>query len=143
MSDTIAVIVAGVLFLVAALHVAWALGMTWPGHDEASLNAYVVGGKPGSAMPPRMLTVAVALAVSGIALGALAARGLVTLPLPAVVRALTWVAAGVLALRGLGGFFDAQLRPHVRALPYATWNRRLYSPLCLGLAAGLVIALTT
>lgn len=139
--DAIAIATAAVLFAIAGLHVYWLLGGCWPGRDAASLNAMVVGGQPGARMPPRVGTAAVSAAITGSALGVLAARGLIALPLPSVVRALTWVAAGALAVRGLGGFFDRRLRPHTRTLPFARLNGRIYSPLCLALAAGTVAAL--
>jgi hypothetical protein len=141
MIDAIALATAVVLLGVAGLHVYWAGGGRWPGHDEASLNAMVVGGRPGAPMPPPLATVVVGAGVFGIALGALAVRDLIAPPLPDLVRALTWVAAGVLAVRGLGGFFELRLRPHTVALPYGRLNRRIYSPLCVALAAGLIAAL--
>jgi hypothetical protein len=140
--DVIALATAAVLLVIAGLHVYWLLGGCWPGRDAASLNARVVGGKPGGArMPRRAPTAVVSVGIAGIALGTLAARGLIALPLPGVVRALTWIAAGALAVRGLGGFFDRWLRPHTAALPFARLNVRIYSPLCVALAAGVVAAL--
>jgi hypothetical protein len=141
MIDALAVLTAVVLLAIAGLHVYWAAGGRWPGHDEASLNALVVGGRPGAPMPPPFASIAVSAGISGIALGAVAARGLIELPLPGVVRVLTWIAAGVLAVRGLGGFFDLRLRPHTIALPFGRLNRRIYSPLCVALAGGLIVAL--
>jgi Protein of unknown function (DUF3995) len=141
MIDAIAIGTAAILLALAGLHVYWLSGRPWPGHDAASLNAMVVGARPGAAMPPRPMTAAVSAGIVGIALGALAARGFVAPPFPGVVRALTWFAAGVLAVRGLGGFFDRWLRPHTVALPFAQLNVRIYSPLALALAAGLTAAL--
>lgn len=141
MIDALALATAVVLLAIAGLHVYWAAGGRWPGHDAASLNAKVVGDRPGAPMPPRFATIVVSAGISGIALGALAARGLIALPLPGVVRVLTWIAAGVLAARGIGGFFEPWLRPHTVALPYGRLNRRIYSPLCVALAGGLIVAL--
>jgi hypothetical protein len=141
MPDALAILTAVVLLAIAGLHVYWAAGGRWPGHDAAALNAMVVGDRPGASMPPRLVTLAVGAGISGIALGALAARGLIALPLPGGVRVLTWIAAGVLAARGLGGFFEPRLRPHTIALPYGRLNRWIYSPLCIALAAGLIVAL--
>lgn len=145
MLDALALATAAVLLAIAGLHVYWAAGGPWPGRDAASLNALVVGNRPGAgpvSMPPRLATIGVAIGLGCIALGALAARDLIALPLPGTVRVLTWVAAGVLALRGVGGFFDARLRPHTVDLPYGRLNRRIYSPLCVALAAGLIATLT-
>jgi hypothetical protein len=141
MIDVVAVVTAAVLLAVAALHLYWARGGRWPGTDAASLNALVVGGRAGAPVPSTAATVGVAIAVTGVAVGVLAARGLVPVPAPAAVRVLTWIAAAVLAARGLGGFFDRWLRPHTRALPFARWNTWLYSPLCVALALGLIVAL--
>lgn len=142
MVDAISIATALLLLAIAGLHVYWALGGRWPGYDAASLNAIVVGGRKGSRMPPPRSTMVVAGGIAGIALGALAVRDLLALPLPGAVRALTWLAAAILALRGLGGFLEPWLRPHTRALPYGRLNRQLYSPLCVALAAGLIVALT-
>jgi Protein of unknown function (DUF3995) len=141
MIDAVAILTAVVLLAIAGLHVYWAAGGRWPGHDAASLNAKVVGSRSGASMPSRSPTIAVSVGISGMALGALAARGLIALPLPGVVHVLTWIAAGVLAARGLGGFFDLRLRPHTVALPFGRLNRRIYSPLCVALAGGLIVAL--
>jgi hypothetical protein len=141
MIDAIAIATGLVLLAIAGLHVYWAAGGRWPGHDAASLNAKVVGGRHGASMPRVPLTLVVAAGLAGMALGAVAARGLITVPLSGAVRALTWVAAGVLTVRGVGGFFEPWLRPHTTALPYGHLNRRIYSPLCLALAAGLLAAL--
>jgi hypothetical protein len=141
MIDAIAIATAMVLLAIAGLHMYWVAGGRWPNRDAASLNEMVVGARPGAAPPPRLLTAAVSAGLVGMALGAVAARGLVALPLPGTVRALTWVAAGVLAVRGIGGFFDRWLRPHTVAMPFARLNLWIYSPLCVALAAGLVAAL--
>jgi hypothetical protein len=143
MVDVVAVVAAVILLAIAGLHLLWAAGVPWPARDAASLGALVVGGGGDGRgrMPPPWATVAVALTLVLVAAGALAVRGLVATPAPAAVRALTWLAAGALAARGLGGFFEARWRPHVRALPYGRWNQRLYSPLCLALAAALAAAL--
>jgi len=141
MIDAIAIVTAAILLALAGLHVYWLSGRTWPGHDAASLNAMVIGGRPGAALPPRPMTALVSAGLVGIAIGALAARGLVAPPFPGAVRALTWVAASVLALRGIGGFFDRWMRPHTAELPFARLNVRIYSPLALALAAGLGAAL--
>ena len=141
MVDVLAGVAAAILLAVSVLHLIWAAGLPWPARDAASLNALVVGGRTGDPMPPPWACAAVALALLLVAAGALAVRGLVTIPAPGAVRALTWLAAAVLAARGLGGFVEVRWRPHTRAIPYGRWNRRLYSPLCLGLAAALTVVL--
>jgi hypothetical protein len=55
----------------------------------------------------------------------------------AVNRVAAFALAGVLGLRGAGGFLETRLRPEIQGSPYARLNVQLYSPLCLMLA-GLV-----
>jgi hypothetical protein len=141
MIDVVAVIAAAVLLALAALHLVWAAGSPWPARSAAELHALVVGGPPRSEMPPPWASVGVAIVLSLFAVGALAVRDLVPAPAPDLVRVLTWVAAGILAARGVGGFFEPLLRPAATSQPFARWNRRLYSPLCVVLAAALAAAL--
>ena len=39
----LALLLAGVLVLLGGVHLYWAFGGRWPGHDEASLVEHVVG----------------------------------------------------------------------------------------------------
>jgi hypothetical protein len=142
MVDVVAVLAAAALLALALLHLVWAAGSPWPARTAAELHALVVGGKPRSVMPPPWASVGVAIVLALFAVGALAVRGLVPTPAPDVVRVLTWIAAGILVARGVGGFFEGWLRPDAASQPFARWNRRVYSPLCLLLAAALVAALT-
>ncbi|MEW5847790.1 MAG: DUF3995 domain-containing protein, partial [Myxococcota bacterium] len=65
----------------------------------------------------------------------------VALPLPTwLVRLGAFGVAGVLLLRGAVGFAEARLRPEVRGSRYARLNVSLYSPLCLALGAGTLLA---
>lgn len=141
MVDVIAIIAAAILLGLAVLHLVWAAGSPWPARSAAELQALVVGGAPGSAMPPPWACVGVAVVLALFAGGALAVRGLVPAPALDVVRVLTWIATGILAVRGVGGFFLAWLRPDTAGQPFTRWNRRLYSPLCVALAAALIAAL--
>jgi hypothetical protein len=47
----------------------------------------------------------------------------------------------VFALRGVYGFFDARVRPTTRGSRFERLNVVVYSPLCLGLALAIVVAL--
>jgi hypothetical protein len=142
MADLAAVLAAAVLLGLAALHLVWATGSPWPARSAAELHALVVGGRPSAAMPPAWASVGVAIVLALFAVGGLAVRGLVLAPAPELVRVLTWIAAGIVATRGVAGFFEPWLRPGALTEPFTRWNRRLYSPLCLALAAALVTALT-
>ncbi|MEO0322452.1 MAG: DUF3995 domain-containing protein [Myxococcota bacterium] len=141
MTTLAALVSAAVLVALAVLHLYWARGGRWPGTDEASLARTVVGVPGADRMPGPLACVAVALALAVAATLPLAAQGLVGVPIPAGgVRVLTWLAAGVFALRGLGGFFEARFRGGPPVEPFHRLNRQLYSPLCLVLAALLVAA---
>lgn len=121
---------------IAALHGYWALGGLWPGHDQDSLARTVVGGQPGMQMPGPVATWVVAAVLLVAAATALGAAGLLALPVPhSLVRGAALLGAGVLLLRGLEGFVDTRLRPETVGSRFARLNRRLYSPLCLALAA--------
>lgn len=116
----------------AALHIAWALGSTWPARDEQELADLVVGDNRG-AMPPVAATVGVAGAL-GVASWAVCrqARGRGG----RATRTIGLVAsAALLARGGLGFFVFAHSTPE-----FARWNKRLYSPLCLALGAGAFAA---
>jgi hypothetical protein len=128
---------------IAALHVYWALGGLWPGHDRASLASTVIGGPASTRLPSPAATLLVALALACSAALVLRAGGWISvaaLPQP-LARAGGWIVAGVLLLRGVGGLFEVFLRSSIGGTPYAYWNRVLYSPLCLGLSAVVTLAL--
>ena len=124
------------LAAVAAIHVYWGFGGTWPRRDSRTLAELVMG--PGTTeMPGPIPSVVVALALTAMAALLLAARGTIELPVltgqPLTVA--TWTAIAVLAVRGVGGFFQTMVQPSIRGSAYARANVRVYSPLCVALAA--------
>ena len=136
MSAALGLVGAAGLGVLALLHVSWAAGGRWPGHDEESLARTVVGGPPGMRMPGPAACLAVAAALGVAALALLHCGGWVGPWLPAAwARGLALFSGGVLALRGGVGFLDARLRPATVGTPFARLNVRLYSPLALGLGA--------
>ena len=137
--DTIAVGIAIVLAIIAAVHVAWAAGMVWPGTDEASLSCTVVGTPGATKMPPRQITAIVATAILLAALWPLLWRGLI--PYPHIIpQSLIWLGMWVLTLvflgRGAAGYLPAMARTEQ---PFARLNRLYYSPLCLALGLGFLV----
>ena len=116
---------AGMLFFLAAVHANWARGSSWPADDEEKLAQAIIGGQeiPSAGA---CLAVAALLALGG---------GLVA-GWPANEPRLQRIgAAGVsatLAARGMAG--AAGLIP-LTSETFLWWDRRLYSPLCLLLAA--------
>lgn len=141
LGDVAALVAAAALFAIAVLHLYWALGGRWPGHDDGSLVATVVGEPPDKALPSPAACLAVMLALLVATALPLAARGWIQLPGPHwLLSAGVFGLAGVLALRGLGGYLERRLRPVVIGLPYDRLNRWLYSPLCLVLATAVALA---
>ena len=135
--EPISAATAGVLSGAAALHVAWGLGSTWPLPNAAALADTVVGS--ASVPPPTAC-----FAVAG-ALGTAAALVLGFPPqLPHVRKAGQLGVALVLGTRAVFGFAGRtnQLSPGSESPQFQYWDRRLFSPLCLALAAGAAHSLT-
>lgn len=131
-----AVLLAGALFALAGIHLYWAFGGLWPGHDEASLVEQVVGRTRGMRAPSRVSGVAVALA---LATGGLLVAA--TLAPPTPWDRLAWVGRwGLLSVflgRGLATYVSSVFR-YADGTPFASLNRRAYGPLCLAIALGLL-----
>lgn len=123
---------------IAALHAAWAAGRTWPYPDGATLSRHVLGipESPGVPSPAATVAVTAALALTG---AAALARTSTDSRLRGAARLITMPAAAVLAIRGLGGFAQSLLAPDAATAEFTRNDLRIYSPLCLALAAGLAI----
>ena len=140
MVSTFAVALAAVLVLIAVLHVHWAVGGRW-GRAAAVPARRVV---PASARPDErpaftptsLATAAVAALVFLAALAPLGAVGLVPLPVPsAFTHVGVWLRAAALLLRTVGDFRYVGVFKRVRGTRFAKLDTRLYTPLCLLLAA--------
>jgi hypothetical protein len=114
----------------AGLHVAWAAGSSWPSSDRATLSDAVIGHH-------KFPSPAAALAVAG----ALAAGSAFVAGWPARAEWLQRVGAvgvvAVLSVRGglgLAGLTHS-ISPGSSSARFRGLDRRLYSPLCLTLAA--------
>jgi hypothetical protein len=119
------------LFVLAGLHIVWGRGSTFPFADHDRLNDAVIG-RGSTPSPSACFAVAGALTVAGTLVADVA-------PLPRSVQRLgvTGVAA-VLASRaafGFSGRTDAVV-PGSTSVRFRRLDRRVYSPLCLALAAG-------
>jgi hypothetical protein len=122
---------AATLVAIAGLHVLWGRGSTFPFADRDGLNDAVIG-RTSTPSPGACFAVAGALT---------AAAGLVA-DVPRLPRGLQRVGvigvALVLAVRaalGFSGRTDA-VSPGSASPRFRRLDRRLYSPLCLALAAG-------
>ena len=130
----------GVLTAIAAAHAAWGCGVVWPRQNEADLVVTVVGYERARMPPPaQCFVVALLIFIPGVV--ALALAGVVRVPAPSwLVTAAGVVAAAVFAGRGVAGYLPA-FRAHFPREPFASLDRRYYSPLCILLAAGFSLLL--
>jgi len=129
-----------VLTAIAAIHVAWGIGMRWPRETEAELVTTVIGHKRGTMPSPSQCYLA-ALAIFIPGAIALVLAGVVQTPLPPWLVPLAGAGATlVFAGRGIAGYVPAWHARHPRE-PFASLDRRYYSPLCLLLAAGFIALL--
>ena len=129
-----------VLLFLAGIHVYWGLGGLWPGTSPFDLAQKVVGGVSGSPMPGRVacFSVAIFLFLSSLLVTSSIHGfrfGLSTKTLSFLQQLL----AGIILLRGVGGFFDRYLRPHTRSGPFERLNILIYSPLCLCLGFMILV----
>ena len=134
---------ASILFLclltVSLAHFLWAVGSKWPIRDPALL-AHTVIGMPGVERIPRLASFVVALlvlaaAAVGSALGDKTSGGL-PLTLAGIVLTL------VFAVRGIGGYTQWWRARHPIE-PFATLDKRIYSPLCLIVAVCFAVLVIT
>jgi len=126
-------VTSGVLAGIGAVHVAWGLGSTFPFERQSELSDAVIGSD-------RVPSSAACHAVAG---ALFLASGLVA-DIPVLPRRLRQVGrggvAGVLGARGLVGLLGLTdlVSPGGTSQRFRALDRKLYSPLCLGLAAGAV-----
>ncbi len=124
------------LLTVAFAHLLWALGSSWPIRDQMLLAQTVVGTPGITRMPNRMLTFVISLLLLAAGIVALSladhASGGIGLTLAGAVLALAFLARGVLG-------YTAGWRARHPVEPFATLDRKNYSPLCLWIGAGFLI----
>lgn len=127
------------LLAVALAHLIWSLGGSWPIRDK-ELLARTVTGRPGVTRVPRLaaLVVAVAVLAAGIVALSLADHTAGGLPLTLLGAAI----GAVFLARGIAGY-TPQWRAHFPIEPFATLDRRQYSPLCLFVGAGFLLLVLT
>ena len=118
---------------VAVIHVVWGFGSHWPEASEEALARSVVGdGRRRMAHSWQCCLVALVLAVMALwpwyVLGRIAE--------PAVLAG-TYMIAGIFVARGIAGF-SHRWKAHFTVEPFATRNRRYYSPYCLLLGVGYI-----
>ena len=135
MNMIVASIVFVILLAVALAHLLWSVGSGWPIRD-AELLAKTVIGRPGVTRVPRFasLVVAVLVVAAGIVALSLADHdaGDCWLTGLGVVLAATFLGRGALG-------YTAGWRARFPVEPFATMDRKTYSPLCLIVGAGFLI----
>ena len=135
MSIAISVLTFIPLLVVAFAHLLWALGTAWPLQSEALLAQTVVGSPGITRMPNRFLTLLIALGLFVVALSAMALAD----PGGGVARTTIGAIFVIIFLgRGVVGYTSWWRARHPTE-PFATLDRRNYSPLCLWIGAGFLI----
>ena len=128
------------LTAIAGIHVLWGTGVRWPCKADAELVSTVVGHKSDKMPTPNQCYLA-ALAIYSPGTIALMLAGLIDASVTASTIPLAGAAAALVFLgRGIAGYIPAWRERFPRE-PFATLDRRCYSPLCLLLAAGFLILL--
>jgi hypothetical protein len=127
----------GALIALAALHVAWGRGLAFPFRDRRELADAVIGRgeAPG---PTACHAVATALIAGAVLVGNRPA-------LPTGLRRTgLLVMSAVFAVRGTAGLIGRTdlLSPGSASMRFRRLDRRVYSPMCLALAAGALGALS-
>ncbi|HWA18046.1 MAG TPA: DUF3995 domain-containing protein [Devosia sp.] len=136
MTTVIALVIFLPLLMVAFAHLLWALGTSWPIQSE-QLLAQTVIGRPGvTRMPNRLLILAVALLLFAAAIVAI---GLADKMDGGLARTVLGAALAVAFLaRGFAGYTGAW-RARFPTEPFASLDRKNYSPLSLWIGAGFLI----
>ena len=131
MTFAVALLVAGVLGALALAHFFWAFGGA--GGFDAAIPQH--NGKP--VFTPHPIATALVgcalLVAAAIVLGRIGFWG-ATWP-RWIFQFGTWGLAGMFLLRGIGDFRYIGLFRRVRDTRFARWDARLFTPLCLLLAA--------
>ena len=117
--------------VLAVIHAMWGLGYSWPEANEQALVRAVVGdGRRYMPAPWQCYAVAVVLALVALWPFVMLGRDEETW-----VQSVTFIIAGVFVARGVAGY-TVTWRSHFRDEPFATRNRRYYSPYCLLMGIG-------
>ncbi|VAW16879.1 hypothetical protein MNBD_ALPHA12-584 [hydrothermal vent metagenome] len=120
------------ILAIALVHLLWAFGFTYPAKTEAALAKTVLGYKGVTRMQPRMVSLGMAFAILAAGIWGLE----LTDPAPDIILSAGGIVLGLVFLwRGVIGYTSwwRQLTPEE---PFATFDKKLYSPLCLGISLG-------
>jgi hypothetical protein len=121
---------------VAVVHALWGGGSSWPEADPEALARSVVGDGRRRMPPPwQCFVVAVGLVLVAVWPFIMLGRG----EIPWVLAG-TFAIAGIFIARGFAGY-SPRWRGHFRDEPFATRDRRYYSPFCLLIGVGYLALL--
>jgi hypothetical protein len=136
MSMLIAAVIFVPLLAVSIAHFVWSLGGTWPLRNRELLMKTVYGRPGMTRMPSRPVTFVVSILILAAGVIALAladhSGGGILLTVVGALLAVIFIARGVIG-------YTAGWRAVFSDEPFATLDRRNYSPLCLVLGAGYLI----
>lgn len=120
------------LLAISMVHLLWAFGSTYPAKTQKDLVRTVAGFKGAEKMPPRLASLAVAILVFIAGLWSLA----LTDPSQSLILTLGGLAlTGVFLTRGALGY-TKWWREKTPQEPFATFDVKVYSPLCLFIGFG-------
>lgn len=135
--DALGLALAILLGAIGLIHLAWALGLNWPGTDPVSRAAHVVG-TPGRALLGFVSWGSIAACFFAAVIVVCAAQQQIVHPLHALIAYGGYIMLIlVFSLRGLAPYVT-RVFDYARTTPFYTLNRRYYAPTCLALAAGLI-----
>ena len=137
-------VAAAVLLVIGAFHVWW-VRSPWPCATRQDLARNVVG-RPEGDLPPIFAPLSILVgALLGVAAHLVAAEAdVVPAGLPdGLVTAGTCGVATVLFVRGVAGFVQSGLELGVAPARYRHLDVRVYSPLCVALAALIVVVIVS
>jgi hypothetical protein len=135
MSMLVAALIFVVLLAVAIAYLMWAIGSRWPIRDPALLARTVVG-RPGVTQVPRLSSLVIAIVVL--------AAGVLALALADHTAGGWWLSVIGVALAALfigRGFlgYTARWRATFTEEPFATQDRKYYSPVALAIGIGFLL----
>jgi len=131
MRTLIAVVLFAVVSGLSWLHFRWSRGSHWPEANEEALARAVVGDGRRR-MPSRAACLAVSVVLAAVALWPISVIDRAT---ELSMRQVSMVIAGTFVARGFAGY-TPRWRQYFHDEPFATRDRRYYSPLCLFLGLG-------
>lgn len=131
-----------VMLTLAGLHFYWGHGGRWPGTDEPSLVAKIIGRTKDGRMPSTAMCLLVSLAFVAAAYVIAADRGGYTFgaPMP-VVNIAYFLLVLVFIVRGVAAYIPGAFA-YAQGTEFYVLNRRYYAPFCLLIAFLLMVALT-